>query len=51
VFSVFRVKEKGNKSFLRLIPVSGLFSIEFSEENISKEKEEQKPHDRAYYIS
>ncbi len=48
---VFRVKEKGNKPFLRLIPVSGLFSIEFSEDNISKEKEEQKPQDRAYYIS
>ncbi|MGC8506337.1 MAG: hypothetical protein ACP5NK_06495 [Thermoplasmata archaeon] len=48
---VFRVKGVDNKSFLRLIPVSNLYAIEFSEENLMHSKENEKTADKAYYIS
>ncbi len=51
---VFRVKEKGTKSAatLRLIPVSSLYYIEFSDKDMVKKKEEKKDDsEKTNYIS
>lgn len=47
---VFRVKN-GNKSFLRMIPVSGIFSIEFDDEDLLKTKEKSKEAEKTNYIN
>lgn len=46
----FRVSEE-NKSFLRLIPVSGLIAIEFSDEDLLKPKSNNDDRDKTNYIS
>ncbi len=46
----FRVNE-GGKSLLRLIPVSGLIAIEFSDEDLLKTKAKKEESDRTNYIS
>lgn len=46
----FRVQEESN-SFLRLIPVSGLIAIEFSDEDLLKSKPVKEDGDRTNYIS
>ncbi|AKA47876.1 hypothetical protein IX51_00885 [uncultured archaeon] len=46
----FRITE-GEKSFLRLIPVSGLIAIEFSDEDLLKPKQAKEDGDRTNYIS
>ena len=46
----FRVKGEDSRSFLRLIPVSGLIAIEFGDEELlSKKKSEEQ--DKTTYIS
>ncbi len=48
---VFRIQD-GDGSKLRLIPVGGLYSIEFKDETqMSIKKDEKKPEEKAYYIS
>jgi hypothetical protein len=47
---VFRVKEK-QKTFLRMIPVGGVFSIEFDNEDLLKAKEKPDEHDKTNYIN
>lgn len=47
---VFRVKN-GNKSFLRMIPVSGILSIEFDDEDLLKTKEKSKEAEKTNYIN
>ncbi|EQD76095.1 hypothetical protein B1B_01918, partial [mine drainage metagenome] len=42
---VFRVKEK-DRSFLRMIPVGGVFSIEFDNEDLLKVKEKRDEHEK-----
>ncbi len=47
---VFRIKEK-NKTKLRMIPVSGLFAIEFEDEDLLKQKEKIVESDKTNYIN
>ncbi len=49
---VFKVKEKGGKTGLRLIPVSSLYYIQFSDKELVKKKEEKKEDsEKTNYIS
>lgn len=49
----FRVTENGKKTFLRLIPVSGLIAIEFSDEDLMSKKttDSKEDKDKTAYIS
>lgn len=46
----FRITEE-KKTFLRLIPVSGLIAIEFSDEDLLKTKQKNDDSDKTNYIS
>ena len=50
---VFRVTEKDGTTLVRVIPVAGLFAVEFRDEELLKVKEQSKESDkeRAYYIN
>lgn len=49
---VFKIKEKNGKNTLRLIPVSSMFYIEFSDKDLVKKKEEHKEDsEKTNYIS
>lgn len=47
---VFRVKTDG-KTFMRMIPVSGIFSIEFENEDLLKTKSKKHEAERTNYIN
>lgn len=47
---VFRVNSEG-KSLLRMIPVSGIFAIEFDNEDLLKTKEKSPETERTNYIN
>ncbi len=47
---VFRVKT-GKKTFLRMLPVSGIFSVEFDDEDLLKTKEETAETEKMNYIN
>ncbi len=48
---VFAVKDKSGKTTLRLIPVSNLYSIEFSEKDLITKKEKKEETEKTTYIS
>lgn len=47
----FRIKGEGKKTLLRLIPVSSLIAIEFSDEDLLKTKNTSADKDKTTYIS
>lgn len=47
----FRVKQEEGKSLLRLIPVSGLIAIEFTDEELLASKKKVEEEDKATYFS
>ncbi len=47
----FRVKQDEGKSLLRLIPVSGLIAIEFTDEELLASKKKVEEEDKATYFS
>ena len=47
----FRVKQEEGKSLLRLIPVSGLIAIEFTDEELLASKKKIEEEDKATYFS
>lgn len=49
----FRVKENGKRTFLRLIPVSGIIAIEFGDEELlsTKTVSNKEDKERTTYIS
>ena len=47
----FRVKGEEDKTFIRLIPVSGLISIEFSEEDLVSMTKKTDDSDKTTYYS
>ena len=47
----FRVPQDGEKSLLRLIPVSGLIAIEFSDEELLSAKKKVEESDKTTYFS
>ncbi|MEM0158804.1 MAG: hypothetical protein QXV22_03680 [Thermoplasmataceae archaeon] len=47
----FRIKGEDGKSILRLIPVSGLIAIEFSDEDLVSAKKKQDDSEKTTYFS
>ena len=47
----FRVQGEGKKTLLRLIPVSSLIAIEFTDEDLVKTKNNNSDKDKTTYIS
>ncbi|MCL4328372.1 MAG: hypothetical protein M1151_05635 [Candidatus Thermoplasmatota archaeon] len=50
---VFRIKDKDGSNMVRVIPVGGLYAVEFKDEEQIKIKDNSNSHDKesAYYIN